>query len=261
MNNRKCILAALLLFGVTAKAMPVVVAFSGQWSSQTSTGVGGTLEVPIGVPIDFQVKMTIDPDISTFDTFAINANYMTRFPSVTVDGAVIRYGMANPYDPSYAKGSFATVSRYSASYAPYKIESQNLGYRELSGKSFADGGSGQWEKKLWISSSNLPVSVIRPINSVDLMDSFSNAITEQRQYVIAYENSAAVYNTSMAIGYPYTGYIAGMTLSGYAQITSISAIPEPTTAYLLLAGVAILGGGRYVRRGRLLGCYFTNSTT
>lgn len=234
---------AFLILATTANAVPVVVTFTGQWWAQANTEIGGTQQVTLSVPKDFQIKMTIDPDINTFDTFAINANYMTRFPSVLVESAITQFGLSNPFEPPYAGGSYATVSRYSASYAPYKIESQNIGLRSLSGTTFADGGSGQWEMKLWISSPNIPVSIIRPINSADLMTSFATAITEQRQYNIYYEKSATVYNTSAATGYPYTGYIGGISLNGYAQITSVTAVPEPSTALSLLAGIALLGAG------------------
>lgn len=230
----------LALLGTTADAMPVVVTFSGQWWGQANTEIGGTQQVPIGVPKNFQIKMTIDPDINTFDTFSINANYLTRFPSVVVESAITQYGLANPFEPPYAGGSYATVSRYSASYAPYKIESQNLGLRSLSSTTFSDGGSGQWEMKLWISSPNIPVSIIRPIKSVDLMSSFASAITEQRQYNIYYEKSATVYNTSAVTGYPYTGYIGGISLNGYAQISSITPVPEPATLWFFLAGLGLL---------------------
>lgn len=236
--------ALLCLLGASAHADPMVVTFTGQWWAQANTPIGGVQQVPISVPKDFTISMTIDPNVNSFETFVVNANYMTRFPAVTVETTATQYGLANPFDPPYSVGSYATVSRYSASYAPFKMESQNFGLRELSSGTLSDGATGQWEMRLWISSPNIAVNLIRPITGADLLASFATAQVEQRQYNIWYEKSATVSTTSTITGYPYSGYIGGIQLNGYAQITSVSAVPDLPAAWSLGAGLILLVANR-----------------
>lgn len=225
------------LLGLSAQASPLNVTFTGSWWAQANTVIGGAQQAPISVPVNFSISMIIDPDVNSFETFAINANYLTRFPSVEVSSSATAYGLANPFGPTYASGSYASVSRYTASYAPYKIESQHFGYRELSGTTFLDGGTGEWQLQLRIDSPNIGVDLIRPINAADLVASFSTAQLEQRQFSIYYEKSATVNNTAAITGYPYSGYIGGISLNGYAVISSVSAVPEPSQFAMLAGGL------------------------
>ena len=242
-HSMKKNLAAYLLAGLlslSAQASPLNVTFSGTWWAQANTVIGGAQQVPISVPVNFSISMIIDPNINSFETFVINANYLTRFPSVEVSSSATAYGLPNPFGPTYASGSYASVSRYSASYAPYRIESQNFGYRELSGTTFSDGGTGEWQLQLRINSPNIGVDVVRPINAADLVASLNAAQLEQRQFSIYYEKSATVSNTSAITGYPYSGYIGGIALNGYAVISSVRPVPEPTQYAMLVGGLLVL---------------------
>lgn len=228
------------LVSLSAQASPLNVTFTGSWWAQANTVIGGARQAPVSVPVNFSISMVVDPEINSFETFVINANYLTRFPSVEVSSSATAYGLANPFGPTYASGSYASVSRYSASYAPYKIESQHFGYRELSGTTFSDGGTGEWQLQLRIDSPNIGVDLIRPISAADLAASFNIAKAEQRQFGIYYEKSATVNNTSAATGYPYSGYAGGISLNGYAIISAVSAVPEPTQYAMLAAGLLAL---------------------
>jgi hypothetical protein len=241
MSRNIIAIAAALAFATVTQvhASTIKIELSGEWWAQENTDIGGAHQVPLSVLKPFQATITIDPTVSTFDTFVIGKNYLTRFPEVSVQSSITSIGFSNPFGQPYASGSFATVSRYSASYAPFKIESTLFGFRELSGASFSDGGSGEWETKLLINSPNIATSIIKPISESDFLSALNTAKDQAQQYTVFYQKYATVYQTAAFTGYPYSGYIGGIQLNGYAHITNISSVPETDTTTLAIVGFFI----------------------
>lgn len=242
LKARRALLAALtvtyaIISSGVAEASPVTVRMQGTWNVQYQYLGGNPNVVPLTVPSSFEAMLLFDVGKASPWYVQVGTSYITEYGPPQMSSSVLSYGPANPFGYSNPS-SFTLLSRHDYAVppnppAPFEsYQFVNRDYVQIRDATRTEN----WSYGLEFHSGNRNISLaeLKIATADEFLKILQQAQDDSTSFYTSFWNYT--FETPPIYGPPVT-YTGGIGLSGSARITSVSAIPEPSPIYLVLAAL------------------------
>lgn len=224
----------------SAHAALVTVQMQGTWNVQYEYLGAGANVVPVTVPSSFAATLVFDVDDKSAWYVDPGRSYITEFGAPAMSSVVAHYGPSNPFGSSNPS-SFTLLSRHDYSVAPaapapfQSYQFVNRDYVQVADQTRTQN----WSYGLEFHSGNQDIAFdeLKLASASDFMSMLEQARDNSTSFYTSFWKYT--FETPPVYGPPVT-YTGGIGLSGSARVVSVSAVPEPSSAVLLVSGLALL---------------------
>lgn len=227
----------IITIASAANASPITVQMQGTWNVQYEYMNDGANVVPVTVPRSFAATLVFD--IGEVSAWYVDPgrSYITEYGPPTMSSTVTSYGPSNPFGSSnpsrftlLSRDDYAVPPSDPAPFQSYQFV--NRDYVQVQDETRTQN----WSYGLEFHSGNQDISLDEL--GLATTDGFLAMLRHAQDNSVSFYTSFWQYTfeTPPLYGPPVT-YTGGIGLSGSARITSVSAVPEPSTMTLLLGGI------------------------